>query len=68
MIKAVSVSPMMTIKDSHTALGGQPPASRVPNLSGQYTYGSLNSDIRRKMLALSGFADLIAGGVLIACE
>lgn len=21
----------------HTALGGQPPASRVPNLSGQYT-------------------------------
>jgi hypothetical protein len=22
---------------SHTALGGQPPASRVPNLSDQYT-------------------------------
>ncbi|RDI60372.1 hypothetical protein DFR76_116106, partial [Nocardia pseudobrasiliensis] len=27
----------------HTALGGQPPASRITNLSGQYSYSSVSA-------------------------
>lgn len=41
----------------HTALKGQPPASRVPNLSGQYIYAQLRpsaaSDDRRPPLVTS---------------